>query len=177
MAFLCTETFLAGSDGKAVDGGKRLQSRLEGALHNLTNTKGRPGTRSVHCGTKAEDGQSDTLADRTGLNFAPAPIKLREERDFLSEEWKQIWDDCTIEFSDEEAGASIYVPDRRIRFGPFFLMHSYTITDFEKIVLHEYLHAAFRFDNTLKSFHHGMMEQVLIYNLRYKPPANPVSVD
>jgi hypothetical protein len=177
MAFLCTDTFLAGSDGRAVDGGKTLQNSLEGALRNLTHTKGAPGTRSVLAGDKSKDGQSDARADRSGLNFARVPVKLQKERDFLSDDWPQIWDECTIEFADEEAGASIYVPDRRIRFGPFFVLNKYTITDFEKIILHEYLHAAFRFDNTLKSFHHGMMEQVLIYNLHYKPPANPVSVD
>lgn len=176
MAFLCTETFLAGSDGKAVDGGKTLQNRLGGALHNLTGRSGEKGTRSVH-DCVSEGGDAHTEVDRVGLDYPRAPVKLDPERDFLSDEWKQIWQECTIEFADYETGASIYVPERRIRFGPFFLTHSYTITDFEKIILHEYLHAAFRFDNTLKSFHHGMMEQVLIYNLRYKPPANPVSVD
>ncbi|HUL07526.1 MAG TPA: hypothetical protein VLV76_14405 [Candidatus Acidoferrum sp.] len=177
MAFLCTETFLAGSDGKAVDGGKTLQNSITGALHNLTHTRGTPGKRNLPTCGKAEDGQSDARTDRSGLNFPRTPIKLQEERDFLSEEWKQIWDECTIEFADEEAGASIYVPDRRIRFGPFFVLNKYSITDFEKIILHEYLHAAFRFDNTLKEFHHGMMRQVLIYNLRYSEPANPVAVD
>jgi hypothetical protein len=177
MAFLCTDTFLTGSDGNAIDGGKTLQNRLAGALHNLTNTKGKPGTRSVPTCVKEDDGRSDAPSDRSGLNFARAPIKLQEERDCLSEDWREIWDQCTIEFADYEAGASIYVPNRRIRFGPFFALHKYTITDFEKIILHEYLHAAFRFEIKLKEFHHGMMRQVLIYNLRYSEPPNPVSVD
>ena len=176
MAFLCTETFLSGSDGKAVDGGKNLQNRLIGALRNLTGQHGQNATRSVHSCID-EGGDAHTEVDRVGTDFPRAPRKLNAERDFLSDEWQQVWQDCTIEFADYEPGASIYVPERRIRFGPFFLLHSYTITDFEKIILHEYLHAAFRFDNQLKSFHHGMMEQVLIYNLRYRPPANPVSVD
>jgi hypothetical protein len=177
MAFLCTDTFLAGSDGTVVDGGKILQSRLSAALHNLTNARGTPGTRNAHTCIREDDSQGHTMAARAGLNFAPVPFKLREERDFLSEDWREIWDECTIEFADYEAGASIYVPGRRVRFGPFFAVHKYTINDFEKIILHEYLHAAFRFENRLKDFHHGMMEQVLIYNLGYKPPANPVSVD
>lgn len=176
MAFLCTETFLAGSDGKTVDGGKVLQNHLASALHNLTRRQGTAGKRSVHtCADERTDVHSEAV--RAGLNYDHAPVKLQEDRDFLREDWKEIWDKCTIEFADYEAGASIHVPSRRIRFGPFFALHKYSITDFEKILLHEYLHAAFRFDNTLKSFHHGMMEQVLIYNLRYKPPANPVSVD
>ncbi len=177
MAFLCTDTFLAGNDRTVVDGGKILQSGLAAALHNLTNTKGTLGTRNVHTCVKEDGSQPHTMADRAGLDFARAPFKLREERDFLSEDWREIWAACTIEFADYEAGASIYVPGRRIRFGPFFALHKYTINDFEKIILHEYLHAAFRFENSLKDFHHGMMEQVLIYNLGYKPPANPVSVD
>jgi hypothetical protein len=177
MAFLCTDTFLAGSDSTVVDGGKILQSRLAAALHNLTNTKGTLGTRTAHTCVREDGSQPHTMADRAGLNFARAPFKLREERDFLSEDWREIWDACTIEFADYESGASIYVPNRRIRIGPFFALHKYTINDFEKIILHEYLHASFRFENRLKDFHHGMMEQVLIYNLHYRPPANPVSVD
>ena len=176
MAFLCTETFLAGSDGKAVDGGKTLQNRLGAALRNLTGRSGVVGKRSVHdCAD--ESAETHTEVDRVGLDYPHAPVKLKPDRDFLADDWQQTWKDCTIEFADNEPGASIYVPERRIRFGPFFVLHSYTVTDFEKIILHEYLHAAFSFDNSLKSFHHGMMEQVLIYNLGYRPPANPVSVD
>jgi hypothetical protein len=176
MAFLCTETFLAGSDGKTVEGGKTLQNRLASALYNLTQKHGAPGKRSVHsCVNERTDVHSEAV--RAGLNYAHVPVKLRQERDYLSDDWKEIWEECTIEFADYESGASIHVPRRRIRFGPFFALHKYSITDFEKIILHEYLHAAFRFESDLKEFHHGMMEQVLIQNLGYEAPANPVSVD
>jgi hypothetical protein len=177
MAFLCTDTFLADSEGKAVDGGKILENRLHAALYDLTRTKGASARRTVHSCVNESRTSVHTEVERSGLNYPKAPVKLREERDFLRDDWKQIWDECTIEFADYEAGASIHVPTRRIRFGPFFTRNRFSITDFEKIILHEYLHAAFRFENTLKSFHHGMMEQVLIHNLGYKPPANPVSVD
>jgi|SRR6185312_1401551 len=174
MAFLCTETFLTGSDGKAVEGGKTLQNRLASALYNLTRGHGVPGKRTVQI--TGPDG-AQTEAVRAGLNYAKVPPKLSEDDDFLGPGWEKIWDECTIEFADSESGASIHIPSRRIRFGPFFALHKYTITDFEKIILHEYLHAAFRFDNKLKEFHHGMMQQVLIYNHGYKEPANPVAVD
>lgn len=176
MAFLCTETFLTGNDGKTVEGGKTLQNRLASALYNLTQRHGVPGKRNVHtCVSERTDVHSEAV--RAGLDYGHVPVKLRPERDFLSDDWKEIWQACTIEFADYESGASIHVPSRRIRFGPYFALHKYSITDFEKIILHEYLHAAFRFENTLKEFHHGMMEQVLIHQLHYKAPANPVSVD
>ena len=175
MAFLCTETFLAGSDGTAIDGGKTLEGKLIGALRHLTLNHGRSATRQVNGCNKAQDGVVDAPVTRAGLEFPHWPRGLKPGRDTLRDEWQSIWNELTIEFADEESGASIYIPDRRVRIGPFFTTRDYGVRDFQKILLHEYLHAALAIE--MREAHHGMIEQVLIYNLGYAPPANPVSLD
>jgi len=175
MACLYTQTFLAGGDGTAINGGKTLQARLVGALRHLTSHHGQSTTRSVNGNPKSEDGDDAAPVTRAGIDFPHWPNGLKQGRDTLRDEWQTIWKEVTIEFDDEESGASIYVPDRRVRIGPFFTSHDYGVRDFQKILLHEYLHAAL--DIKMREAHHGMIERVLIYNLGYPPPANPVSLD
>ena len=175
MAFLCTQTFLTGSDGQKIDGGKLLQNHVEAALKAIVGRGGASANRDVDTCAKSDDGRSPAVKPAGGLDFPGAPMRLRQERDFLRDDWKAIWKQTTIEFADEEAGASIYVPNRRVRIGPFFLDKRFDAKAMEKIVLHEFLHAAFAVE--MRAAHHGLMEQVLIFNLKYKRPANPAGVD
>jgi hypothetical protein len=183
MAFLCTTTFLADGSGRAVDGGKYLETRLILALWKISGQKGVARKRMVPGCPKAEDSSSTTTVERAGLDFPDAPQRLSKGRDFLRDDWKEIWKQMTVEFSDEELGASIYRPKRRVRIGPFFTGTKFTekgekrfsVVDMQKVLLHEFLHAAFTIED--RQFHHGMISQVLIGNLGYPEPANPASVD
>jgi hypothetical protein len=175
MAFLCTQTFLSGSDGKKIEGGKLLENHLRHGLHRITGKPGVADSRVVDRCPKEDDGVAPVSATVAGVAYASHPSRMKPDRDFLRDDWKSIWKELTIEFSDEETGASIHVPNRRVRIGPFFLDRRFSSRDMEKIVLHEYLHAAF--DLAMREAHHGMMEQVLVYNMGYAPPANPASLD
>jgi hypothetical protein len=175
MAFLCTQTFLTDSTGGKIDGGKVLQNKIGHALRRVTGKHGVEKVRDVDSCKQADDGESPVIASLSGLDYPAAPHGLRTDRDFLRGEWKEIWKEVTIEFADEESGASIYVPNRRVRIGPFFLAERFTVRDLEKIVLHEFLHAGF--DIEMRAAHHGLMEQVLIFNMGYHRPANPASLD
>jgi hypothetical protein len=101
--------------------------------------------------------------------YVTAPRKLNADRDTLRADYKKIWKECTITFDPKEAGASIQSA-RHIHIGPFFLQARFTVMDMEKIILHEFLHAAL--DIAWKDAHHSMMEQIIKYNLRYPGPAN-----
>jgi len=168
--FLFTKTFLAEGDGRAIHGGASLETKVVRALENITGHKGKPAHRA-----------NDTGVKKQGLLYWRTPRKLDAERDGLKDGWHTIWRHCTIEFDKDETGASISglsdddpTAPKRIRIGPFFLREGFSTRDLEKIVLHEFLHAAFVYG---REFHHGMMEQVLIYNLGYERPANPAGTD
>lgn len=102
-------------------------------------------------------------------SYLTAPRKLNKERDFLKANYKEIWKMCTIRFNPTEPGASIK-GKKDINIGPFFLSGKITITDMEKTILHEYLHAAL--DTSSDLGHHGLIYQILIENLKYPEPAN-----
>ena len=95
-----------------------------------------------------------------------APKKLKSGRDNLKSDYKEIWKKCTIEFDENETGASVLMKTFRIRLGPFFLRPSIKIVDMEEVILHEFLHVAL--DIKDRQFHHGMMTQILKYNIGYK---------
>ena len=54
----------------------------------------------------------------------------------------------------------------RIRLGPFFLRPSIKVVDMEEVILHEFLHVAL--DIKDRQFHHGLMTQILKYEIGYK---------
>jgi len=95
-----------------------------------------------------------------------APNKLNAERDNLKEDYREIWKKCTIEYDPDETGASVLMKSYRIRLGPFFLRPSIKIVDLEEVLLHEFLHVALAIGD--KQFHHGLMTQILRYELGYK---------
>ena len=95
-----------------------------------------------------------------------APKKLKPGRDNLKADYKEIWKKCTIEFDENETGASVIMKTYRIRLGPFFLRPMIKVTDMEEVILHEFLHVAL--DIKDRQFHHGFMTQILKYNMGYK---------
>lgn len=95
-----------------------------------------------------------------------APKRLKVERDTLRKDYKKLWKECTIEFDEEETGASVRISKRQIKLGPFFLRPSIKIVDLEEVILHEFLHVAL--DIKDRDFHHGFITQTLKYNLDYK---------
>lgn len=172
MAFLCTQTFLSGSGGTAVDGGKVLQDRIAHALLRITGKPGKAAKRQVADCAKADDSARPvTTVEVAGLDYAHSPRKANADRDCLKDEWKSIWKETTIEFSEEETGASIYKPNRRVRIGPFFLRPGFSVVDMEKVVLHEFIHAALAIVSPLPGIDHGFIDQAL-RNMGYKPPYN-----
>jgi hypothetical protein len=144
MAMLISNSFPDSSEGKA------MLVKVKRAFTRLTWT---------------------TAKDEGGYYaYFTAPTKLKKDRDSLKDDYEIIWIECTLEFDEGEAGASIFVSRREIKIGPFFLASRFTTTDMEKIILHEYLHAALAVD---RQYHHSFMEQIIKYNLGYPGPWNP----
>jgi hypothetical protein len=103
-------------------------------------------------------------------NWTIAPVPLVPERDFLREDWRTIWLHCTIRFDPSEPGASIRVR-KDMRLGPFFLGSATTVLSLEKVLLHEYLHAALELQ--VIGEQHDLIDRVLEFHLGYPGPPNP----
>ncbi len=116
------------------------------------------------------------LTNLTGLahpgdgRYPVAPKKLNIGRDVLKPTYKATWAACNIEYDPNERGASIK-QGKDIRIGPFFLQRRFTVMDIEKVILHEYLHAVIAI--SMKEAHHGHIDQIIQFNLRYPGAPNP----
>ena len=190
MAFVFTGSFVDKDKQETEEGARILMNKVLAAVKNICGGRGGAArTKSEH----ELPTELPTLVDRdgvkypiqypqlkSGLDFPSPPTRLRQERDDLDEDWKGIWKESTIEFLRREAGASVFVPARRIMIGPFFLKPEYTVRDFEKIILHEYLHTTLRVKPadkaTRTAYDHGQIEMILIEHLKYRPPATPGGV-
>lgn len=147
MATLLIETFSTREQ-------KRLLKKVRQALKNL-------------CGHgHGKDGR-----------FLTAPRKLRPKRDFLKDDYKEVWKKCVIKFDEKEAGASVRNNRNQqfgnffdIRIGPFFLQPRFSVKDMEKLILHEYLHKAMII--SMKEAEHGFIDQIIRDHLRYPGPPN-----
>ena len=170
MAFLFSDTFL-----KADDDGKKLLRKVRDALGRLSGDGGKSGKRDLILGF--ENDQPVFAPQQSGFDYVKAPKRLQTDRDFLKFEWRQIWRECTIQFDSAEAGASILVPRRRIRIGPFFLDDRFVVADMEKVILHEYLHAALAIEERERGMQHNFMKQIITFNLNYSGNANPAGCD
>jgi hypothetical protein len=144
MAMLITTSFPDDHDGKA------MLAKVKKAFRKLTMAAPEEG-----------DGY---------LGYFNAPVRLRKGRDMLKDNYDIIWIECLFEYDDDEHGASIFVPKREIKIGPYFMSSRFSHVDMEKIILHEYLHAAL---DIRSEFAHGQMEQIIKYNLGYPGPWNP----
>jgi hypothetical protein len=103
-------------------------------------------------------------------NWTVAPAPLVAERDFLREDFRTIWLHATIRFDPAEPGASVRLR-KDIRVGPFFLGAATTVLDLEKVLLHEYLHAAIDLEGLREQ--HDLIERVLQHHLGYPGSPNP----
>ena len=141
MARLRSETFPADPPGAL------LLRKVRQALRHLT---GMPPPRDDH--------------------WTIAPTPLVPERDFLRNDWRTIWLQCTIRFDPAEPGASVRVR-QDVRLGPFFLGSATTVLALEKVLLHEYLHAALVLDRIDEQ--HDLIDRVVEFHLGYPGPPNP----
>ena len=103
-------------------------------------------------------------------DYRHPPKRLDPGAHTLQTSYRSTWLRCTIEFSGQERGASIR-KDREIRVGPFFLKPHFKALDLEKVILHEYLHAAL--DISFRDAHHGMIDQIIQFDLKYPGAPNP----
>ena len=107
--------------------------------------------------------------------YRVAPTKLDADRDLLRSDYKLVWKQCTVEYDEKEAGAEIHVSDLRIVLGPF--MKHFGVTDLEKVILHEFLHAALDEDwqKSGEQAQHGQINQIIKYNIGYSGAPNPAN--
>ena len=107
--------------------------------------------------------------------FTVAPTKLDADRDSLKPDYKTLWKQCTIQYDPNEGGAEIYLKDRKIVLGPF--MKGFSTTNLEKVILHEFLHAALDdgWQCLSEQAQHGQINLIICYNIRYPPPPNPAN--
>ena len=123
---------------------------------------------------KAFDTLTKSRPPKQGEGYIPyyrVPVRLvKHSRDHLKSDFEDVWTWCMFSFDEEETGASMFVSKREATIGPFFLRSGFTSVDMEKIILHEYLHAALRYG---RQYHHSFIEQIIKYDLGYKGPWNP----
>jgi len=118
--------------------------------------------------------------------WSRSPKKLRKERDFLSDDFRDIWKNTVIRYDPNCTGATSTRNAKGgadIVVGPWFLQKQFTKQGFtreiEKIILHEYLHQAldqpymFSGQPDRNDLQHGFIDQVIQFNLGYKGSPNP----
>jgi len=149
MAKLMPQTFPTDSAGQA------LLKNVKRALTNLTG-----------------------VGDNPSNIYLPAPLKLNAERDNLRSDYRSIWQACDIKFEMEQTGAEM-AAERQMEIGPYFLRSSTTVTDMEKIILHEFLHDALEPSgiggSTGYEFDHTRINEIIRDNLKYPGPPNPAN--
>lgn len=94
----------------------------------------------------------------------------------IKQNYLQIWNDCTLEYDPDQRGAEIYVPGKRMYPGPFMLDYD-DVVDLEKVIVHEYLHAALQDETSrlgLDTSHHEI-NRIVPHNLKYPCPPNPAN--
>ena len=130
--------------------GRKLLDQVRKALRKLTGEKGK------------DD------------EWKAPPRKLDPDRDFLRDDYEEIWEQTTIVYNECQTGAeAIWKKNReggyKIELGP--LLERYSDLQVEKVILHEYLHSALTVE--WEQAQHGLIDQVIRDNLRYTGPPNP----
>jgi len=143
MATLKTDTFPSDKTGQ------QLLSHVKDALTKLTGIR----------------------AGKDGV-YLRAPLKLNADRDELRPDYRIVWQQCTIEYDPEEAGAEVAPDTRTIHVGPFCL--DLDVNDMEKIILHEYLHLVVVGWGSGDS-QHPQINLIIRFNLNYPGPPNPAN--
>ena len=129
--------------------GQQLLSHVKEALTNLTGIR----------------------AAKNGV-YVGAPTKLDADRDELRPDYRLVWQQCTVEYDPEEAGAEVPPGTRIMRIGPFCL--DLDVKDLEKIILHEYLHLVIVGWGSGDS-QHPQINLIIKFNLNYPGPPNPAN--
>jgi len=157
------------------------------------------GERAVGLGVDGEGDEEQQLLNNIGKaltqltgtpgkdnTWSRSPKKLRKERDFLSDDFRDIWKNTVIRYDPNCTGATSTRNAKGgadIVVGPWFLQKQFTKQGFtreiEKIILHEYLHQAldqpymFSGQPDRNDLQHGFIDQVIQFNLGYKGSPNP----
>ncbi len=156
MATLIASTFVQESE---------LLGRVRDALRNLT------GFHGTETQVKANL--------RVDYPFPVGPngrlFRLDKEEDFLATDYQAIWCKCTIQYDPSEPGAEIKVLERKMRLGP--AMRHYIVNDLEKVIIHEYLHAALNADwqDLTDVVQHGPINETIQFHLFYPGHPNPAN--
>jgi hypothetical protein len=95
--------------------------------------------------------------------------KLDLKVDPILPNYIQIWNDSTLEYKLDQHGAEICVVTKEMSIGPFFLDSD--VMSLEKVIIHEYLHAALKF----KQGQHGHINYLIHERLKYPGPPNPAN--
>jgi hypothetical protein len=177
MAKLLLDTFntklpLKQERGKAIQKDiTGVLGRVKMALENITGTKG----RGVE-GTK--DGKVTGSLDYPVIAVPGRLAKLNADEDRLRDNFKLIWQMCTIEFAEGEGGAEVFPKINRMILGPLLWSPNIDVANTEKIIIHEFLHLALDDDwQTGKPFgpmaQHQQINPIIRRRLGYGPPVNP----
>lgn len=102
--------------------------------------------------------------------------KLNPKNYPIRPNYLHVWNDCTLEYDLKQKGAEIYIPGRRMYLGPFMLDY-YDVVELEKVIVHEYLHAALEDATTRLGYQwsHHEINRIVTYNLNYENPPNPAN--
>jgi hypothetical protein len=136
----------------------------------------------------------DALRNLTGFSSTEAAIKanlpvdypfpvgphgrlfrLDDDKDFLDPTYRSIWKQCTIQYDPIEPGAEIKVLERKMRLGP--AMRHYIVNDLEKVIIHEYMHAALdaTWQRETDVVQHGPINETIQFHLFYPGHPNPAN--
>ena len=156
MATLKPETF---STEYSED--RDLLKNVRSALFNLT---GIPRTGGA---------SDDERVDFTSITGKGVLSRLNVARDVLRPDYRRYWEYTTVVYDTEQHGAEINIEDRKIILGPFLI--GMGVEDAEKVIIHEFLHAALDDDwqRSTEQEQHGQINHIIIYGPHYSEPANP----
>jgi len=142
-----------------------LLSGVRGALRNLT------GFESTAAAIKANlPVEYPFPVGPNGMLF-----RLNADNDDLDPTYKFIWQQCTIQYDPKEPGAEIEVTGRIMRLGP--AMRHYVVKDLEKVIIHEYMHAALNANWQPMNYlaQHDPINHTIQFNLLYPGHPNPAN--
>jgi hypothetical protein len=118
----------------------------------------------------AQSNVDGVIGVATAMKPPHAARRLHRDEDSLKRDFLAIWSRCTIEYDPKQPAAEIR-KGKEIVIGPLFAEQRFTTLDMEKVLLHEYLHAAL--DEMWKLDPHSQIDQIIQFNLKYPGAPNP----
>jgi hypothetical protein len=107
--------------------------------------------------------------------YTAAPRNLNPDRDHLRPNYKAVWQLCTIEYDPDEPGAEVPAGTRTLKIGPFLQLPGTSVTDVEKVILHEYLHLVVDIGWNEGQAQHPQINSIIRDSLKYAGPPNPAN--